>query len=81
MKGGTHQDHCCMCDKTITGKQFIPSGCLMKHGKIRSHKICSDCWWNKFAKEGESHQCPGCVSKKPLNGPPPFQGVIDLTED
>lgn len=82
MKGSGGTDPCCICNENITtGKPFIPSGCLIKHGKIRSHKICSNCWWDTFAKEGVSHQCPGCVSKKELNGPPPPQGVIDLTED
>lgn len=84
-KGGA-EENCCMCNKVINGKPFIPSGCLMKHGKISSHKICSDCWWNKFAQEGVSHQCPGCLNGLPLNKPKPFIGkskteVIDLTEE
>lgn len=78
-KGGS-KEACCMCRKKINGTSFIPSSCLMKHGKIRSHKICSDCWWNTFAKEGISHQCPGCEKGLPLHGPSPPK-LIDLTED
>jgi len=74
---------CCMCGKEISEKNpKIPSGCYMKHGKFRAHKICDDCWWNKFAKEGVNHQCPGCATGKPLNGRPIDNSkVIDLTED
>lgn len=79
-KGGS-KEKCCICDKKIgDNKSFTPSECLMKHGKIRSHKICEDCWWNKFAKEGVSHKCPGCKKGLPLHGSPPPK-MIDLTED
>jgi len=78
-KGGSKEE-CCICENKINGTSFIPSGCLMKHGKIRAHKICNDCWWNSFAKEGVTHQCPGCAKGLPLNGPPPPK-FIDLTED
>jgi hypothetical protein len=80
LKGGA-QEECCICDQKIKDKKlFIPSECLMKYGKIRSHKICDDCWWNTFAKEGISHSCPGCKRGLPLHGPPPPK-FIDLTED
>jgi len=81
-KGGA-EETCSMCHKIIINdKPFVPSGCLMKHGKIRAHKICSDCWWNKFAQEGVSHKCPGCESGQPLNKPLVSKvEVIDLTTD
>jgi LSD1 subclass zinc finger protein len=81
-KGGTNEK-CSMCDKVIINdKKFIPSGCLMKHGRNRSHKICSDCWWNKFAIEGVNHKCPGCESGLPLNNPVITKiEVIDLVDD
>ena len=78
-KGGSKEE-CCICENKINGQTFIPSGCLMKNGKIRAHKICNDCWWNSFAKEGVTHQCPGCAKGLPLNGPPPPK-FVDLTED
>ena len=79
-KGGSGEE-CSICDKKMEDKKsFIPSGCLMKHGKIRSHKICNECWWNSFAQEGVSHKCPGCERRKPLYGSTPPQ-IIDLTED
>lgn len=77
-KGGS-KEKCCICMNKIDGKSFIPSACLMKHGKNRAHKICNDCWWNSFAKEGVSHQCPGCEKGLPLSGSPPPE-FIDLTE-
>ena len=82
-KRGGAEETCSMCHKMIVnGKPFIPSGCLMKHGKVRAHKICDDCWWNKFAKEGVSHKCPGCESGQPLNKPLVSKvEVIDLTTD
>jgi hypothetical protein len=81
-KGGA-EETCSMCRKIVTnGDKFVPSSCLIKHGKFRSHKICSDCWWNKFAQEGVNHQCPGCLSGLPLNNPVISKiEVIDLTED
>jgi len=79
-KMGGSKEECCICRNKIDGKSFIPSACLMKHGKNRAHKICNDCWWNSFAKEGVTHQCPGCEKGLPLNGPAPPK-FIDLTED
>lgn len=81
--GNGENDPCCMCGKEISEKNpKIPSGCYMKHGKFRAHKICDDCWWDKFAKEGVNHQCPGCLTGQKLNAPPPLKKeIIDLTED
>jgi hypothetical protein len=79
-KGGSEEE-CCICEKKIEDKKsFTPSGCLMKHGKIRSHKICEKCWWDSFAQEWVNHKCPGCTKNKPLHGSPPPK-IIDLTED
>jgi hypothetical protein len=79
LKAGSNEK-CCICGKKIVGKSFIPSECLMKHGKIRSHKICNDCWWNSFAIEGANHKCPGCIYKKPLNDQKQTE-LIDLTKE
>lgn len=83
IKGGTN-DECAMCCKKSNDKNFIPNACLMKYGKYKAHKICSDCWWNNFAQEGVNHKCPGCEKKMPLNKDPYENSknqVIDLTED
>jgi hypothetical protein len=81
-KGGGEQ-HCCMCNNNTKDSMLTPNECLMKYGKYRSHKICSDCWWNKFAKEGVSHKCPGCQTGKPLNEnhQQNKNTIIDLTND
>jgi hypothetical protein len=80
-KGGNNEI-CCMCEKSVNSEQtLIPNECLAKYGKARAHKICQDCWWNKFAKEGVSHKCPGCVKNMPLNAAPANMTFIDLTED
>ena len=63
---------------------LIPNACLMKYGKYKAHKICSECWWSNFAQEGVNHKCPGCQTGKPLNNDPyenQKNTVIDLTED
>jgi len=60
-------EECVMCCQKIYKDKLIPSECLMKYGKFKAHKICSECWWAKFALEGASHKCPGCKSGKPLN--------------
>jgi hypothetical protein len=83
-RGGSQgEEICTICCQKTKDKMLIPNACLIKYGKYRAHKICSDCWWNKFAKEGVSHQCPGCVNNKPLNINPHQNtiNVIDLTED
>lgn len=73
-----------MCEKL--SPSFKPSVCLMKNG-YRAHGICQDCWWNPdtgFAREGVSHDCPGCKKGLPLLGENLENGVgvvIDLTCD
>jgi hypothetical protein len=73
---------CCICEKNINkDNTFVPSECLNKYGRA-SHRVCKECWWNKFAIEGMSHKCPGCLKCLPLTQvekEPPF--VVDLTED
>ena len=75
--------NCCMCGKEIRKEDgLIPSKCLMKNGAIRGHRICQECWWSKFAKEGINHNCPGCEKGLPLNGPPLDKNlIVDLTMD
>jgi len=75
--------NCCMCGKEIRKEDgLIPSKCLMKNGAIRGHRICQECWWSKFAKEGVNHNCPGCEKGLPLNGPPLDKNeIVDLTMD
>jgi hypothetical protein len=88
IKGGTNDKiECCMCEKKVNKENtLIPVECLMKHGKINSHKICKDCWWDKdtgFAREGTNHRCPGCV-KNPIIKPTSekkTEAIIDLTLD
>jgi len=58
-------DVCCMCMKPIESKYFQPSKCLQKYAS-RAHKICGECWWGEFAKEGFAHECPGCAKNLPL---------------
>ena len=87
-KGGdptTSTTTCCMCEQpTERENTLIPNACLMKYGKFNAHKMCKDCWWSEFAKEGVSHKCPGCVKQLPLDRAAdmsPTPAVIDLTED
>ena len=73
---------CSICEISFPKEDtFTPSLCLLKNGKA-SHRICENCWWNKFALEGVSHKCPGCIKGLPLTEfkkePPIF---IDLTEE
>jgi hypothetical protein len=80
-RGGTKKEVCCMCGKKIKSNQsFIPSECLLKYGKNRAHKICSDCWWGEFASETASHKCPGCIKGIPIKSDPNKGKVIDLTK-
>lgn len=65
-KGKTY--NCCMCNKKFKSvAPLSPSACIMRNGKEKSHKICENCWWDKFAVEGADHKCPGCPPevKKP----------------
>ena len=79
-KGGANKETCCMCDKKIKDTHsFVPSECLLKHGKNRAHKICPECWWDDFANETASHKCPGCVKGIPVKSDPDKGKVIDLT--
>ena len=73
---------CCMCDKEIVKKDgLMPGKCFRKHGAIRAHRICQECWWSVFAKEGTNHDCPGCVKGLPLNGPPiDYSKVIEISD-
>jgi hypothetical protein len=83
-KGPTSDNvKCCMCGKEIDKMNgLIPGQCLRTYGAIRGHRICKECWFSKFAKEGVNHSCPGCVKGLPLNGPVHDPSVIvDLTED
>jgi len=86
-KGGTNYDkvNCCMCGKEVDIKDtLIPQACLIKNG-AKAHRICQECWWDPesgFAREGISHDCPGCVKNLPLTQVAPKSTVIvDLTED
>lgn len=58
--------NCCMCMQPIENKFFNPSKCIQHHGSSRAHRICSECWWGEFAKEGTNHICPGCEKNIPL---------------
>jgi hypothetical protein len=83
-KGPSSDDvHCCMCGKKIVTKDGLtPGKCLAKNGPLRAHRICQECWWSDFAREGVQHSCPGCVKGLPLNGAPiDANAVIDLTSD
>jgi hypothetical protein len=82
--GMDNNPECSICCKKTNDKMLIPNACLMKYGKYKAHKICSECWWSKFAQEGVNHKCPGCQTGKPLNKDPyanQKNTVIDLTED
>ena len=49
----------CPLDENV----LIPSQCFTVDG-TNGHRICIDCWFNKFAIEGKSHACPGCIKKQ-----------------
>jgi hypothetical protein len=83
LNGGNNEKvKCSMCEKIVNKEDtLIPQKCLNKNGKS-AHRICQDCWWNKFALEGISHECPGCVKGLPLTEYKKEQPIfIDLTED
>jgi hypothetical protein len=81
-KGQDEKVKCCMCDKEIQRKDgLMPAKCLIQHGAIRAHRICQECWWSRFAKEGANHACPGCVKGLPLNGRPiDYSEVIEISD-
>ena len=66
-KGGNGEKvTCCMCEAIVDkGKTFIPRKCLTQNMQ-KAHRICENCWWNKFAEENAKHECPGCVKGLPL---------------
>lgn len=58
---------CIICNnKYIIKDTLIPAQCLRKNGK-KAHRICIECWFNKFALEDISHNCLGCINKLSLN--------------
>ncbi len=63
---------CSMCDRMFPrDTMFAPVACLQKN-RERSHKICEECWWDPqigFAREDDTHRCPGCKRGLPLNPP------------
>lgn len=82
-KGGNDTKvECCMCRNEVNkNKTYVPRICLNEHGE-RAHRICENCWWNDFAREGVNHKCPGCLQDLPLTKyekRPPV--LIDLTEE
>ena len=83
LASGYDKINCCMCDKEISRENsLVPAVCLSKNGDIRGHRICKECWFNSFAKEGVNHECPGCVKGLPLTEYKKEQPIIiDLTED
>jgi hypothetical protein len=72
---------CAICGKQVHKKDtLIPRVCLNENGG-RAHRICKDCWWDTFAKEGEPHNCPGCEKGLPLTFVKGLDDgeIIDLT--
>jgi hypothetical protein len=51
--------YCCICQSRCA-PFLTPSRCLRENGLEKSHKICEECWFRDFAKEGIDHICPGC---------------------
>ena len=92
MKAGNPNHKCCICGKSISNDGLMPRTCYMKYGE-NAHRICQDCWWDPntgFAKETDTHGCPGCIkgipitnnsnaNKKPLKIS--RDGVIELSSD
>ena len=61
---------CCICSKSLDENvdnpvTLIPSQCKAKY-RMNGHRLCDVCWFEKFALEGTSHQCPGCIKNIPL---------------
>jgi hypothetical protein len=82
MTSKSHNVTCCICEKNVNkDNTFAPLQCLNKYGRA-THRVCSECWWDKFAIEDISHECPGCIKGLPLTRvekEPPI--VIDLTKE
>lgn len=61
---------CCMCCKQYDiSNTFMPSICFRQNIE-KAHRICSHCWWEPetgFARENNTHKCPGCIAKMPYN--------------
>jgi hypothetical protein len=76
---------CCMCNETHRRDNMLaPSDCLQKN-RERAHRICQDCWWNKFARENGIHRCPGCANHVPLAPPlkrtkPKSDDIIEISD-
>jgi hypothetical protein len=86
MKAGDNDKVICsICEKIVPIKEtLIPQKCLTKYGRS-AHRICENCWWDPvsgFAREYESHKCPGCIKKLPLTGYMNKKRIfVDLTEE
>ena len=67
MAKGLNNRLCAICENNVNVEDtFVPQSCFRKNLN-KSHRICSKCWWDKFAKENADHQCPGCKKGLPLN--------------
>jgi hypothetical protein len=80
-KGGNNDINCCMCNKKQNIENtLVPSKCFQKNMN-KAHRICRDCWWDKFALENMHHDCPGCKKNLPLTNTENTNSnqVIDLT--
>lgn len=77
---GRGQEQCCMCNEKFNSKDaLIPAKCLSRKGRENAHKICTNCWWEKFAIEGVNHECPGCKKEPIKKRTSSYQNkVIDL---
>ena len=51
-------EKCCICKKSPDENILIPSQCFTIDG-TKGHRICIDCWFNKFAMENKFHKSPG----------------------
>ena len=81
-KGGNNTIKCSICNNnTNITDSFAPSKCFQLH-MDKAHRICNNCWWNVFSKEGTNHSCPGCNKNLPLTNTKKnnnYDDVIDLT--
>lgn len=80
-KGGNNDVNCCICNKKQNIENTLaPSKCLQQNMN-KAHRICRDCWWDKFAIENMTHDCPGCKKNLPLTTTDNTDSneVIDLT--
>ncbi len=80
-KGGNKYVNCSICNKKQNIENTLaPSTCFQKNLN-KAHRICSDCWWDKFAVENIKHECPGCNKNLPLTNTQNIDPneIIDLT--